>query len=721
MLDQIIKPQLRADPEFQSALIRLAIWLFAASFIGLGSVSHYYRVIDAYYFWLFGGYLVVFGGLLISVILRRGWAARRYFSLIVDVSATTFTIFLTNEVISPFFLLYIWIFISYGTRYGKNHLRAASLLSVAAFSLLLTLMGGWASHTFEAAFMLLSLLLLPLYQYSLLHRLHEARAEAERSNRAKSEFLSTMTHELRTPLSGIVGMTHLLEGTRLTPEQNDYVHSISTAAQHLGALVHDVLDMSKIESGKVELESAPFEIRPVVQGVCAALVSQAVDKGLELVCRVDRRLPREVLGDALRVRQILFNLVGNAIKFTNKGEVLVHARLAAPDEDVDRPHLYLEVEDTGIGIPEHALGSLFERFSQVDASTTRRFGGTGLGTSIARDLARLMGGEIGVRSSLGKGSVFWVKLPLLREGDGAGKPDCPYPLRGLTAAVFEPNAASLAAIVEACGEQGVQCRPVQTIGDFGGVISAAGEQGALDLAIIADSPRGQDLPRIGALVRGHLGQDLPLVYLGYSSRQPPGEKHHCARLSKPFLPEQLWEAMGRALSRQPGEDLPAPAGVDGAPAARDEDARIHVLVAEDNEINAKVLHAILENNGYRVTVAKDGQEALELTEDMDFQMALVDLHMPRLDGLGFARAYRAREPEGVRMPMIALSVTAPEERKTECLEAGMDGFVVKPVAADMLVALVQRYTDDAWRRDIGAVQPHRQAVLRPEREARGLM
>ena len=203
MLDKIIKPELRAAPDFQSALIRLAIWLFAASFIGLGSASHYYKIIDAYYFWLFGGYLVVFGGLLVSVILRRSWAARRYFSLIVDISATSFTIFLTNEVLSPFFLLYIWIFISYGTRYGKDYLKAASFLSIAAFSLLMIPMDGWTTYTFEAVFMLLSLMLLPLYQHTLLQKLHDARAEAEHSNRAKSEFLSTMTHELRTPLSGL--------------------------------------------------------------------------------------------------------------------------------------------------------------------------------------------------------------------------------------------------------------------------------------------------------------------------------------------------------------------------------------------------------------------------------------------------------------------------------------------------------------------------------------
>ncbi len=689
MLDRILKPELRSNPEFQAALIRFSIWLFAASFIGIGGLSHYYQVVDVYYYWLFGGYFIIFCGLLVSIIHRPVWEARRYFSVVVDISATSFSIFLTNEVISPFFLLYIWIFISQGTRYGKAHLTVASFLSLASYGVLLTLMDGWGDYTFESFFLMLSLLLLPLYQHSLLQRLREARAEAERLNQVKSDFLSTMTHELRTPLSGIAGMASLLQETKLAPAQKDHVEAILKASNHLSALVDDVLDMSKIESGRIEMDVSPIELRTLLQGICASLMSQVSAKKLELICQVDEQLPQMIRGDELRLRQILFNLMGNAIKFTQKGEVLLRAELRAADKDMVDPYLYLEVIDTGIGIPEHALATLFERFSQVDLSTTRRFGGTGLGTSIAQHLTYLMGGKIGVQSTLNKGSCFWVKLPLLKYGV-----DLPSPhylaLRGLNIVIFETNATHLSVIVDACKEVALNCRTARTVGGLRDAVSAVNREGILDLVIIADSPQGEDFSRMAAIAREFSQQDPSIVYLGYSARQSLYDMPSDYLLVKPFISEQLWFKMDQALSLS-RRNLPSVSACQAASVLVEEKG-IHVLVAEDNEINAKVLETILLNNGYQVTVAKDGQEALELTEHNDYQIALVDLHMPRLDGLGFIRAYRAREVD-CHMPVIALSVTTSEEMGQECLMAGMDEVATKPIMAKDLMLLIQRHLD----------------------------
>ena len=690
MLDQIIKPELRSNQEFQASLIRLLIWLFAATFIGLGGFSHYYQVVEAHYYWLFGSYFIIFCGLLVSIVYRAVWEARRYFSVVVDITATTFSIFLTNEVISPFFLLYIWIFISQGTRYGKAHLTVASLLSLASYSLLLTLMDGWSEYTFEAFFLVLSLLLLPLYQHSLLQRLREARAEAERLNQVKSEFLSTMTHELRTPLSGIAGMVSLLQETQLMPDQKDYIESISKASSHLGALVDDVLDMAKIESGMIDLESSPIEIRSLLQGACASLMSQALSKKLELICQIDEQVPQMIRGDALRLRQILFNLMGNAIKFTHKGEILLHAELRAADDDMADPYLYIEVIDTGIGIPEHALATLFDRFAQVDASTTRRFGGTGLGTSIAQHLTYLMGGRIGVQSTLNKGSCFWIKLPLLRYGAEVRKLQHPT-LDGLNVVIFESNTTNLTVVVDACKMVGMHCRTARTIGGLQDAVSAVNKQGALDLVIIADSPQEQDLSGIGTIVHGLSRQDLPIIYLGYSLRQSIYDMPYEHVLMKPFVSDQLWSKMDQLLSssKHAVSDVSEQQDVSTVVGERG----IHVLVAEDNEINAKVLETILVNNGYQVTVAKDGQEALELTEHNHYQVAFVDLHMPRLDGLGFIRDYRAREVD-CHMPVIALSVTLSDEMKKKCLMAGMDEVATKPIMADDLILLIQHHLSE---------------------------
>jgi len=686
---QSITSDLRSNPEFQSALIRLAIWLFAATFIGLGGATQYYQVDSADYFWLFGAYLIIFLGLLVSVIRHPVWEARRYFGLVVDVSATSFAIFLTSEGISPFYLLYIWIFVSYGTRYGKRHLMVASLLSVLSYNFLLVLMGEWQQHTFEAAFFLFLLLVLPLYQYSLLRRLHEAKLEAEGASKAKGEFLSAITHELRTPLSGILGMAQLLESTRLAPEQDEYVDSILASAGHLGALIHDVLDVSKIEGGMLHLERFPLDFSRLLRGVCSGLSAQALDKEIELICWVDSKIPVAIKGDELRLRQILFNLVGNAIKFTDSGEVLVRARMASADQDMDQPHIYVEVVDTGMGIAEEKLGQVFDRFWQADSSSTRHHGGSGLGTTIARDLVELMGGTIGVQSAAGQGSTFWLKLPLLDKAEQSPPVKRPDSLKGRQVLVFETNANSLRAVSDACTVAGAEVRPIETIGALTAAIIEAEEGTPADIAIIADSPGGQDVMRIASLFREHLGARFPIVYLGYNSRFSAGRRCSCRQLSKPFIPNQLWRALEAALRLESAND---PWIFAGQKEIISEDGdEVRVLLAEDNEINAKVISTLLADAGCLVTLAKDGREALDITQEREFDIALVDLHMPQMDGFEFTRTYRQSESQGRRLPIVALTVNSAEEKKAACLEAGMDDFLNKPVESDKLMSMVEQY------------------------------
>lgn len=327
MLNGLNSPLL-GNPEFQSALVRLGVWLFAVLYIGFGALTGYYVVDYGHYLLLFGGFLVLFLSLLLSIPYRPVWVARRYFSLLSDIAATSLCIYLTREVVSPFYLLYIWIFISYGTRYGKGLLNAASVLSILAYSLVLIALGQWQRYTFEVIFFLLLLILLPLYQYMLLRKLHEARLEAERSDRAKSVFLSCMTHELRTPLSGIVGMSQLLLNSKLSVEQREYADSIAASAHTLDSLISEALDLSTIDAGGIELKPQPLDIRALCGDVLLTLSHGAFDKGLELICRIDEQIPERVCYDPLRLRQILFNLLTNAIKFTRKGEVELAVRLA---------------------------------------------------------------------------------------------------------------------------------------------------------------------------------------------------------------------------------------------------------------------------------------------------------------------------------------------------------------------------------------------------------
>ncbi len=686
-----LTPELRSNPELQSALVRIGFWIFAVAYVGLGAATGYYRVDIGYFFTLFAVYLFLFLGMLASVLMRPVWEARRYVGLALDITATSLAIFLTREAISPFYLIYIWIFISAGTRYGRTHLIVASVLSVFAYNLVLIALDEWQRHTYEAVFFMLLLVLLPLYQHSLLRKVQEARREAETANRAKGNFLAVMTHELRTPLTGVIGMAHLLQTTRLSAEQREYVDSIASSAEVLRALIGDVLDLSKIDASKLHLESIAFDLRATLHEVCASLENLALGKGLELILRIDPQLPKEVIGDQLRVRQILFNLAGNAIKFTDRGEVRVRASLRPAEGGLERPHVLLEVEDTGIGISSDKLEEIFEDFWQADDSTTRRYGGTGLGTTIARDLTRLMGGRIGVDSEENAGSRFWVRLPLFPDGLRPVASVAKRRLSGYRAIVYDDNQTSRDLIVEVCTSEGMACDPV---GDLGHLSRMSGQAEAADLLIIADSPKRQDLGALLELFHRVLGAEIPYLLLTYRGRRADdnGARSHC--LNKPFLPEDLVEHIGRLLAPD-DQDQPEPeeagARAEGAPAADASSRALPVLVAEDNEIAAKVITKLLAKQGLAVTLVQDGAAALEQAALTRFAVAFVDLRMPKLDGIAFTRAYRKIEGPGSRLPIIALTANASSDVKERCLAVGMDDFLGKPVKPEELAEMVRRY------------------------------
>ena len=535
------------SPEFKSAIVRIGMWLFASAYIGIASYAGYYQG-DTYPFYgLFSTYLVVSLGFMISVLKRPFWPQRIYLGLLVDVSAVSITIYLTGQAFSPFFLLYIWIFVGYGARYGRSYLNAASILSLLAYGLVLVVAGEWRSSPLESAFYLLVLLALPLYQRQLLGRLYHAQLEAERSGQARELFLSTMNHELRSPLSGIQGTTELLRDTPLTRQQEEYVQAIASSTTLLNALIGDVLDFSRIGTTGLRLDMTPFELRPAIRDVCEALSIRALDKRLELICKIDSRLPRVVVGDELRLKQILFNLLGNAIKFTERGEVEVKAVLLERWDKYGKGWLRIEVMDTGIGIDADQQIHVFERFWQAIPDGSGG-GGTGLGTTIAQNLARLMEGRIGLDSIKGEGSVFWLELPLLvaefpeRSQLNSG--------RALRALAFETNARSLQSLRDICTELRILCQPVARIADLAEVVSVIGESAeGIDLALVADAPEGIDVQRIVEVIREHLGAQLPVIYLSYRGRRLLPEAANTDFVTKPVTAEPLWLAIAGLLNQ----------------------------------------------------------------------------------------------------------------------------------------------------------------------------
>ncbi len=702
-----IPPALRANPEFQSALVRIGIWAFGLIYIGTAALLGIFHVNIQAFLSLFAAYLVFNITILLSVLMRAEWNARRYTSQFFDILAVSIAIYLTGDAGSPFYLFYIWIFISAATRYGRTHLAVAASAAVVSYNITLLFLGAWALDPMDATFHVLILVLLPLYLDSLLVKLREARRAAEQASQAKSDFLANMTHELRTPLTGVLGMATLLRTTELDTQQREYLDAISSSARMLQALIGDILDLSKIDARKLELEHSPFDLREPVREVCELMHTHALDKGLDLVCDVTPALPPRVVGDALRVRQVLFNLIGNAVKFTERGQVVVRAGVDNATPDNPRTGVLLAVEDTGIGIAPDKLEDIFESFGQADDSTTRRYGGTGLGTTIARDLIRLMDGRIGVESEPGRGTRFRVWLPLLGQ-DCPAPPAPPQPrFDGVQMLIYEGNAAQRELIQATCRALGMRCFAENDIGRLGTLIQRAGR---IDLLIIGDSPEPIDLPGLLGTFRRLLHAEVPYLLLIYGQRR--GELRalcgHC--LTKPFLREDLVQALEHILASAGSQPVPAgiaapapaatqaaatktdaPAPAVPAPASASDPSGPRVLVAEDNNIAATVIRTLLTQQGAAVTLVTDGEAALAAVRQADFDLAFIDLRMPKIDGIEFTERVRKSEGDDRHLPIIALTANAAEDVKDRCLAAGMDAFLTKPVNREALEAAVAKH------------------------------
>ncbi|MFO1068052.1 MAG: ATP-binding protein [Geminicoccaceae bacterium] len=665
----------RPDSEHEQAIIRVGFAVFILVYVLLMPTDE--RAIGVA---ICLASLVASMGVVAHILWRPDVSiGRRYIGMLTDTIGLNGVMFVGGMAAAPFYPILLWVILGHGFRFGRAQLAAAAVVSLVLFLGVITQSPDWRHFPALDTALLIGLIALPAYFSTLLAKLQTAIDRAEEASQAKTRFLATMSHEFRTPLNAVIGMGELLEDTRLDHEQHDMVVTIRGAAAGLLGLVNDLLDIAKIEAGRYDVDEAPLDLFRSLQTVRALLVHEAAEHGLYLRLRIAPETPSCLIGSARILHQVLVNLVGNALRFTRDGGVTVAVRPLQSDEA--RSVLRLEVTDTGVGIPEHAVGAIFEPFDQGDRRIARQYGGTGLGLAIVRELVELAGGRIGVTSAVGRGTTFWFELPLRRDGAAAE-----LPLHGRAVVVGTAEAAQ--ALLPALSQLGVETALAREPEAISSLLSPA--RGRVVL-VVASPPGGRQEAAIADLLASRPGAEtVDVITVGLDA-----PLQHLASLAD--LPaEPPAELLANCLRAALVEQAPLPAGQRRRQRAPLQAARpARILVAEDNPTNRRVIGRILERAGHKVTMVDDGMQAVEQLETGAFDIVLMDLNMPELGGVEAMKLLRFEHAAHELPPIVVLSADATAESREACSAAGFSGYLTKPVDSELVLRTIDELTAPA--------------------------
>lgn len=671
--------------EYQQAVIRVIIlsvifgYFASINYLnGIQSISSQPMVI------LVGTFLA---GSLLNILSFRFISGkcitRRVLTLLVDLTVLSYGLHIGGSAATVCFSIYLWLLVGYGLRYGQSYLFAGTIIGSIQFTAVLLHTDYWIEQRTAGFGLLIGIIALPIFFSSLLRKLTTAKAIAEEANKSKSQFLANMSHEIRTPLNGVIGMSDLLSGTALTGEQKELTKTIQSSAQTLLSLIEDVLDISKIEAGKFSIEETDFDLHSLINNTIRMMRVQAESKGLNITSSISPTTPFNLIGDPHHLRQVLINLIGNAIKFTTTGSI--ELRVSTVTETKSNVTIKFDVTDTGIGIPLNRQTSIFDSFTQADSSTTRKFGGTGLGTTISKQLVTLMGGSIGVHSVVDVGSTFWFQIPFNKQS-GVIDLNNKKAFRDLQCIVISESDDS--DITEALSSWGVRFTLTPNLQTATQLLADKQNASQYTIAIDDEGHLNKKSEPLPALLTSNASTKHIYSILITSDQETCNNASHpqgyFSTLCKPLDRSALYNAL-HAAGIDDIEDVNSDNKLSYSGKLTENKKDLNILVAEDNPTNQLVISKILEHAGHKCVLVNNGKHALDRLEHSMFDLIIMDMQMPEMGGIEAAKIYHFSRADDKKVPIIILTANATIEAKRECKEANIDAYLTKPIVARTLI------------------------------------